>query len=81
MAKAKSIKLVVLVLKGWNPAMQEECEALFTSGEKATALAVAAAWDARGYKPWLFSKTYDGDFKTLYNWESRAKAKVRKKVA
>ncbi len=56
-------------------------QSLFTENETETALAIAKQWYAKGYKPVLFSKTYDGVFVTLYhykNYDRAAKAKATK---
>lgn len=49
-------------------------QALFVDSERETALAIAASWYAKGWKPYLFSKTYDGQFETLYNYRFKDRA-------
>ena len=50
----------------------------FTTNERQTAIEIAAAYDGKGYKPRLYYSPYDGEgFKTLYDYESRAR-KARK---
>lgn len=51
---------------------------LFTENEYDTALAIAKVWYNKGYKPILFSKTYDGEFETLYDYRDAVKAKATK---
>ena len=56
-------------------------QSFFTENEHDTALAIAKVWYGKGYKPVLFSKTYDGQFETLYNYRNydrAAKAKATK---
>lgn len=56
-------------------------QALFVESERDTALAIAREWYAKGWKPYLISKTYDGQFDTLYNYrhyDRAAKAKATK---
>lgn len=58
-------------------------QALFLESERETALAIAARWYAKGWKPVLFSKTYDGNFQTLYHYKFKdrgAKASATRKA-
>lgn len=50
-------------------------QSLFTEGEKETALAIAASWYTKGWKPYLFSKTYDGNFAVLFNYAFKDRGK------
>lgn len=49
----------------------------FTVNEKELALHVAAQYDARGFNPRLYSASYDGEFRTLYDAASRAARKAK----
>ena len=42
----------------------------FTQGEKALALHCAKSWYAKGWMPYLYSKTYRGDFKVWFNYRT-----------
>jgi hypothetical protein len=56
-----------------------DIQALYT--EREVALDHAKLWYAKGRKPVLFSKTYDGQFEFLYNYKNydrAAKAKATK---
>lgn len=66
------------ILKGIAPKGPQEQN--FTHGEKATALAIAKEWNAKGWKPRLISKTYRGDFKVWYDYRT-VKAPARRKAA
>jgi hypothetical protein len=66
------MKLYVLI--GKTP--KGYAEQLFSDGERATALAIAKKWDEKGWKPKLTSQTYDGNFRTVYNWKTRAVKKA-----
>jgi hypothetical protein len=74
-----AVKTRLYVLKGFKPngSNRGPQEQLFTHNEKATAVAIAKRWHAKGWKPYLFSKTYDGDFKVWYDHKT-AKLPVRK---
>ena len=48
---------------------------LFTNGERETALGIAQVWYEKGYKPYLYSKTYDGQFEHLFNYRFKDRGK------
>lgn len=64
------------VLRGFND-IEGDLESLFTSNERALALHVAKCWQARGWMPYLLSRTYDGKFQVLFNYRN-ASHKQRK---
>jgi len=66
------------ILNGQHP-IEGDIQANFTDNERETALGVAAAWYAKGWKPYLYSKTYDGQFEHLFNY--RFKDRGRKASA
>lgn len=73
--------LPVAVRDGSHVTPAGPIQSLFTENEGETALAIARVWYAKGYRPVLFSKTYDGTFETLYhfkNYDRAAKAKATK---
>jgi hypothetical protein len=66
------------VLQGYIKGKGDQ-EQLFLHSEKDLALHVAKAWYARGWKPYLFSKTYDGNFKVWFDFRTvKVPAKLRK---
>lgn len=65
------------VLKGFIRGDDEQVQ-YFTHNEKDLAIHVAKSWFARGWMPYLFSKTFDGNFKVWFDYRT---AKPAKKVA
>jgi len=61
---------MILVLEGFN-GIEGDLRNEFTVTEKATAMGIAELWNVKGWKPVLYSKTYDGRFHTIYNYKSR----------
>jgi hypothetical protein len=58
-------------------------QSLFVENERETALAIAGEWYAKGWKPLLFSKTYNGQFETMFNYKYKdrgAKASATRKA-
>lgn len=62
-------ELSTSVRDDWDVTPDGPIQSLFVESERETALAIAASWYAKGWKPVLFSKTYDGQFETLYNYK------------
>lgn len=63
-------------LRGTHPVLGEQTS-FFTHNEKETAVVIAKAWDAKGWRPVLYS--FDGaEFKFWYNWHTKAKPKAKK---
>jgi len=65
------------VLNGEHPKKGPQ-QSLFTHDEHDLALHVARLWFKRGWKPYLFSKTYDGVFKVWFDWRKASKVPERK---
>jgi hypothetical protein len=81
--KKKESKLGDIILKGMvlNNSVKEYQEIYFTENELQLALQVAEKWDERGYKPLLYHRTYDGEFKALYgSFYKESKKKAVKKT-
>lgn len=65
-------KPAMLVLKYYQAGSLQY--SYFTVNEQQTAIDVAAVYDSKGFKPRLYFSPYDGEgFRTLYDWESRAR--------
>lgn len=63
------------VLRGFNTE-EGDLELLFTANERATALHVAKLWQARGWMPFLYSRTYNGIFNVLYNYRNHKERRL-----
>ena len=65
-------------LRGTHPKLGEQVS-YFTHNEKETAVAIAKAWDAKGWRPVLYS--FDGtEFKFWYDWRTKVKPKAKAKT-
>ena len=53
-----------------------EYQLCFTDNEREIALEIANLWLAKGWMPFLFSKTYNGKFQTLLDFRQRTKKKA-----
>jgi hypothetical protein len=61
--------------------VEGDIQSLFTSGERATALAIAKVWLEHGWNPVLFSKTYDGKFQKLFDYRNHKRIKKSRRQA
>lgn len=51
----------------------QDAQLFFSAGERATAMAIAKEWLAKGYRPFLYEAQYDGRFRVLVNFRNAEK--------
>ena len=68
------------VLKGFIRGKGEQVQ-YFTHNEKELAIHCAKRWFTKGWKPYLYSKTYRGDFKVWFDYRTAKVPAVKQRKA